>query len=153
MDNIGKPATPWHLWAIGVVSLLWNAGGGGLDYVMVKTANADYMQAAADTMDMDVAVVADYFADFPGWMNVFWAIGVWAAVAGSLMLLFRSRYAAHAFVASLVGIVVSGYYQFANPFPGEVDSTIPTIMAVVVPVITVLLIYYAHRMTKRGVLR
>ena len=34
--------TPWHLWAVGVVALLWNAMG-ALDYVMTQTRNEDYM--------------------------------------------------------------------------------------------------------------
>ena len=43
-DNAMKmtTSTPWHLWAVGVVALLWN-GYGGYDYVMTQTDNAAYM--------------------------------------------------------------------------------------------------------------
>lgn len=34
--------TPWHLWLIGVVSLIWNAFG-AMDYSMTATRNAAYM--------------------------------------------------------------------------------------------------------------
>ena len=38
-------ATPWHLWAVGVLALLWN-GFGGYDFIMTTTQGATYMQAA-----------------------------------------------------------------------------------------------------------
>lgn len=34
-------STPWHLWLIGVVALLWNAMG-AFDYVMTQTRNDAY---------------------------------------------------------------------------------------------------------------
>ena len=36
--------TPWHLWAVGIISLLWNAFG-AFDYVMTKLKNPAYMAA------------------------------------------------------------------------------------------------------------
>lgn len=153
MTDAVSAGRPWYLWVVGLVSLLWNAGGGAMDYTLIKLGNADYLQVSADAIGMDVGVVESYFAAFPIWMNAFSALGVWAAVLGSLLLLYRSRFAFHAFLASFVGIVVSTYYQVANPFPGEVTSNIPAIMSVLVPVITLALAWHARAMTRRGVLR
>src|SRR3546814_11492179 len=36
--------TPWHLWVVGVLSLLWNAVG-AFDYTMTKLNDADYLSA------------------------------------------------------------------------------------------------------------
>ncbi len=152
-DTENDVRTPWHLWVVGVVSLLWNGGGGGYDYVMSKTLDPGYIDLMSSTMGLDPQVIVAYFEAFPLWMNIFWAIGVWGAVLGSILLLLRRRLAIHAFVASLVGIAVSTYYQFANPFPGEVDTVIPAVMAFVVPAIIIALIYYAKRMSAAGVLR
>ena len=154
MSTLGTgKRTPIHLWVIGIVSLLWNLGGGGSDHIMTVTGNEAYLQAAANTVGLELSVVQEYFAAFPMWMHIFWAIGVWGAVAGSILLLLRNRFAAHAFIASLIGIAASSYYQFSTPFPGQVDSIIPTIMAVLVPLITLALIFYARRQTSAGVLR
>jgi hypothetical protein len=39
----------------------------------------------------------------PAWMTGVWAIGVWGALAGSVLLLLRSKWAVHVFAASLAG--------------------------------------------------
>ena len=88
-------ATPWHLWAVGMLALLWN-GFGGYDYVMTQTNNAAYL--AQFTPEQRA-----YFDSFPMWMEAIWAIGVWGGVLGSVLLLMRSKWAFHAFVASLIG--------------------------------------------------
>ena len=38
------------------------------------------------------------------WFDADWAIGVWFAVAGSVLILLRSRFAAPAFLISLAGL-------------------------------------------------
>ena len=83
--------TPWHLWAVGAVALLWN-GYGGYDYVMTQTNNAAYL--AQFTAEQRA-----YFDNFPMWMEAVWAIGVWGAVLGSVLLLLRSNWALQAFLA------------------------------------------------------
>ena len=42
--------TPWHLWAVGVIAVLWNAYG-GYDYTMSMTQGAAYMATAGMTPD------------------------------------------------------------------------------------------------------
>ncbi|MBN8803989.1 MAG: hypothetical protein J0H81_02595, partial [Sphingopyxis terrae] len=77
--------TPWHLWVVGAVSLVWNAFG-AMDYVMTKIQNPDYL--AAFTPEQQA-----WFTGFPVWANAGWALGVWGSVIGSLLLLVRSRHA------------------------------------------------------------
>jgi uncharacterized protein YqgC (DUF456 family) len=152
MGEAGASKAPWHLWAIGGVSLLWNLGG-AYDYVQTKRLDVDYLTMASDSVGITLADAIAYFEAFPVWMTIAWAIGVWGAVAGSALLLFKSRSAFYAFIASLVGVIIAGYYQYANPLPGAQDSTIANVFAVLVLVITVALIYYSRKMTKAGVLR
>jgi hypothetical protein len=54
---------------------------------------------------------------------------------------------------SLVGIVASIAYSYANPLPGLTDSGFATVMPIVILAITALLAWYARRMTAAGVLR
>src|SRR3546814_4715800 len=61
--------TPWHLWVVGVLSLLWNAVG-AFDYTMTKLNDADYLSAFTPEQ-------IAYFQSFPLWANAGWALGVW----------------------------------------------------------------------------
>ena len=74
--------TPFHLWIVGFLSLLWNAGG-AFDYVMTRTNAAAYLAAQPPER---LAMLAEA----PFWFDITWAIGVWLSVIGSLLLLVRS---------------------------------------------------------------
>jgi hypothetical protein len=141
--------TPWHLWVVGVVSLLWNAFG-GYDFVMSLTQRETYWRASG----MTDAMIA-YYNAMPTWMYVPWVLGVWGAVAGSILLLMRSRWAVHAFVLSLLGAVVSLLYgaviDKAPPPPPEMAAM--TYMPYVIVIVAAFLAWYAWTMSKRGVLR
>ncbi|MCJ7421481.1 hypothetical protein [Sphingomicrobium astaxanthinifaciens] len=140
------PAAPWHLWVVGVVSLLWNAFG-AYDYLMTQTRNDAYMgQFTPDQLD--------YFYGFPAWMEFFWALGVWGAVAGSVLLLLRKRWAVHAFIVSLVGLVGSSIYSFVvNPVPESMGSAGYAVFTAVIFAVTLLLVWYSVTMVRKGVLR
>lgn len=140
--------TPGHLWAVGVISLLWNSFG-CFDYAQTKLDPVGYMTS----MGMGEAEIA-YTQAMPAWLSVFWALGVWGSLAGSIFLLLRSRHAVTAFAVSLLGLAVSQIYQFT-------DSSIPesmygTAMIGVTAVIWASLLFflwYANRMKAAGVLR
>lgn len=141
-------ATPWHLWVVGVVSLLWNAFG-GYDFVMSLTQGETYWRASG----MTDAMIA-YYNAMPTWMYAPWILGVWGAVAGSVLLLLRSRFAVHAFALSLVGAVVSLVYgaviDKAPPPPPEM--AVMAYMPYIIAVIAAFLAWYAWTMRKKGVL-
>lgn len=146
-DMLNK--TPWHLWVVGAVSLLWNAFG-GYNFVMSVTQGETYWRASG----MDQAMV-DYYHAMPGWMYGPWILGVWGAVAGSILLLMRNRLAVWAFGLSLIGAVVSlAYGKFINPPPpAPAELAMMSSMPYVIVVIAALLLWYAWSQAKRGVLR
>ncbi len=140
--------TPWHLWVVGVVSLLWNAFG-AFDFVSTITRGEAYLRE----MNFDQAMI-DYFTAMPTWMYVPWTLGVWGAVIGSILLLLRNRFAVWAFALSLVGAVVSLVYgQLMDPPPLTPDMAMMKWMPFVIMLITVLLFVYAFNMRRKGVLR
>ena len=145
VDTISSDrSTPWHLWAVGVVSLLWNAFG-AYDYTMSKVSPQSYFHQ----MGLSDASVA-YMLAYPAWLTAFWALGVWGSVAGSVLLLLRSRHAVIAFALSLLGLAVSQGYQTLVMHPPEDPGSAIT---VVIWVSLVLFLYYAWAMARRGVLR
>ncbi len=154
MNIIGntRAKTPWHLWVLGIVSLIWFAGGAN-DYVMTKTANAAYLGMAADSMGVSVDLILDYFNGYPVWATVCWALGVWGAVAGSLLLLLRIRFAFHAFAVSLIGLAGSTIYIFMSDIPPEFATTGQLVFTVLIWASVIGMAAYANAMTKAAVLR
>ena len=145
--SVSPQRVAWWFWVVAGLSLLWN-GFGGYDYVMSQTSGEAYMAS----MGMTPAQI-DYFKAMPGWMTGIWALGVWGAVAGSLLLLLRSRWAVWAFVASLVGLAISLLYTFALSNGAEVMGPQAVVMNVVITAAAVFFLWFSHRMVKRGVLR
>ena len=139
--------TPVHLWIVGVVSLLWNAVG-AFDYTMTKMQNPEYL--AAFTPEQQA-----WFASFPLWANIGWALGVWGSVLGSLLLLARSRHAVSAFAVSLVGLAISCIYQFGMHYGDlmRLFGTFPMIFTAIIWVILIALFVYARKQAAAGVLR
>lgn len=139
--------TPWHLWVVGVLSLLWNAMG-AYDFTMTKLDAATYL--ADFTPDQQV-----YFTSFPMWANIGWALGVWGSVLGSLLLLVRSRHAVTAFIVSLIGLAISSVYQFGMHW-GDLQrmfGNFPAIFTAIIWVVAIALFLYARRQTAAGLLR
>ena len=138
--------TPWHLWLVGILSLVWNSMG-ALDYTMTKTENATYM--ANFTPEQ-----LDYFYSFPFWANIGWAVGVWFAVAGSFFLLLRSRMALWSFVFSFLGMITTLIYQFALSQTKMVElmGIGPALFTLAIFIVALLLVIYARAQKTDGVL-
>jgi hypothetical protein len=142
----GSTRTPSHLWIVGAVATLWNAFG-AFDYLMTQTRNAQYLAHFTDPQRI-------YFESFPVWMEAMWAFGVWGGLAGSLLLLARSRHAVAAFAVSLAGLAASTFYQYVLSSPPEGMMTGAMIgMNLAIWAIAIGLLVYALRMRRRGVLR
>jgi hypothetical protein len=137
--------TPWHLWVVGIVSLLWNIMG-GLDYTMTHLHNAKWL---AQMTPEQIAWVNH----FPVWATSCWAFGVWGAIAGSLLLLLRSRWAVPAFGVSLLGLIGSHIYQYTSSAPAGLNTGSGTIFAAVLALVAAALLWYAMRARTGGVLR
>lgn len=139
--------TPWHVWVIGVVALVWNFGG-AFDYWMTQTNNENYLSMLTE----EQMAMLDAR---PVWFDATWALGVWGAVLGSLLILLRSRFATPAFGVSLIGLVASSVwtYGMSEPSAIEVSGTFSLIFSAAIAVSLVALYLYARAMTARGVFR
>jgi hypothetical protein len=135
----------WRYWTICIVALLWNAFG-AMDYVLTRTRNETYMsQFTAEQLE--------YFYNFPTWVGFTWAIGVWGAVLGSILLLLRKTWAVWAFAASLAGIVCTALYNFVLSNGLEImGGGIALGFTVAVFVIGIALLWFSRTMQQRSVL-
>lgn len=152
MDEHPKPRTPWHLWVIGIVSLLWHAGGAN-DYIQTQMGNLEYLGQAGEMMGVSAQSVAQYFESRSILFHTAWAIGIWGAVLGSILLLLRTRFALYAFIASFLGTVISFALQYSDPMPGVEITGFQLAMTIAIFAVELLLIFYARAMKNRGVLR
>lgn len=147
MSAAKEGKTPWHLWAVGVVGILWN-GFGAFDYTMTNTQGDKWLEANKMTAEQ----IAYYHA-MPAWMTGVWAIGVWGGVLGAILLLMRRKLAVPVFIASLVAFSASVVYSvLVNPAPhgGGPDMMV---MHAVIFAGCVFFVWYSMRATKQGLLR
>ncbi len=147
MSDTRSAKTPWHLWVVSVVAILFN-GVGVFDYVMSKTQGAAYMQSAG----MTPAQIYHYMT-LPFWMNCVWAIGVWGAIAASILLLLRNKLAAPVFLVSLAAFLLSLLYHYVLSGAADMMGTAGIVSSAVITLLLVLFIFYSRAMAKRGVLR
>jgi hypothetical protein len=91
---------------------------------------------------------------FPTWMEFFWALSVWGSIAGSILLLLRNRYAVHAFMVSLIGMIVGIVYQMtAIEMPEWASEGFMGVFPYVILLVGIGLLLYARAMARKGVLR
>lgn len=141
-----KPATPWHFWAVAIVSLLWNAFG-CYDYYMTQTGGDEYLRSLGMT-DAQIA----FYDTMPSWLEGAWAAGVWGALLGSILLLLRSKWAFQAFVISFAGFVVSVIYTYGFANGLEANGPAALFMSAAIAAACVFFIWYARFATRRGLL-
>lgn len=144
MNDAASRQAGWRYWLIAVLSLAWN-GFGALDFTMTATRDVTWLANVPPEL-------IDWLDSEPTWTIGPWFIGVWAAVAGSLMLLARSRWAVPAFVASILGLAVTHGWEIASDMPG---LTHPANIAIIVAIwaVAIGLLWYAARKRRQGVLR
>lgn len=149
IEIMRNPRTPWHLWLVGVLSLLWN-GFGAWDFIQTTTRGEAYMRAMGFGDDMIA-----YYNAMPTWMYGPWILGVWGAVIGSILLLARRRWAVVAFALSFLGALISLIYgKLINPPPTPTpEMAAMAWMPYLILLIAAFLLWYALAMAKRGVLR
>ena len=137
---------PWHLWLVGIFSLLWSSMG-ALDYVMTQSGNEDYMSRFT-------AEQLEYFYSFPSWIIALWACAVWGGVAGGILLLLRKKIASWVFLFSLLCMLLTTIrnYGFAGGLEVAGD-TFSLVFTAVIFLLSLAFFLYARMMQGRGVLR
>jgi hypothetical protein len=139
--------TPWHLWLVGVIAVLFNAIG-AFDFVMSRAHGADYMASAGMTPDQ----IAHY-QEMPIWMTIVWAVGVFGAFLASFLLLLRRKLALPAFVLSLAAFLINLLYTYVLTDGGAVLGQQMVITSAIITGLLVFFSWYAGFMAARHVLR
>lgn len=139
-------SSPWHLWIVGVLAVLWNSVG-AFDYLMTETRNANYLSSFS-------AEQLAYFTGLPKWVIATWALGVWGGVAGSLLVLLRWRLAVAAFGVSLAGAAATFVHNYGLSEGFKVMGGVGAVaFSAVILLVGVALLVYSRSLAARGVLR
>lgn len=136
------PRTPWHLWLIGAISLVWYLSG-AITIMMAQHASLPGL-----TPDE-----AAYYAAKPLWQELVTDIGTLATVAGSLALLLRRAWAVQAFALAAVVILLMDIYELAAGTSRVYANNVAAVVTAIILVGVVLNWLYARAMQRRGVLR
>ncbi|MGB8326889.1 MAG: hypothetical protein WCE48_04850 [Steroidobacteraceae bacterium] len=139
--------TPWHLWLIGVIAVLFNSIG-VFDFVMSMARGAEYQASAG----MTPAQIAHY-QHMPIWMTVVWAVGVFGAFLALILLLLRKKLALPVFVLSLAAFLIDLLYTYVLTDGGAVMGRQMAITSAVIAGLLVFFSWYSRFTAVRGVLR
>lgn len=149
MADTTAPAgkTPWHLWVVGIVSLLWNAIG-AMDFIMTHIKPDVWLKSFTPEQ-------VGYIQGFPLWSVVAWGVGTMGSFLGSVLLLLRQGAAFHLFAASLVGALFTSLYSYGLSDGLKIMGGGAGMIAFNATIIalTVAQLVYAKNMRHRGVLR
>ena len=134
--------TPWHLWVVAILTLLWN-GAGAVTIVMAQ---------GGSRLDMAPHEIA-YYASQPLWFVLATDVATFAPIAGAAALLMRHRAAAWLFATSLAAVVVNNAYDVAAGTSLALADSGWRGVTIAVIVIALLQFAYAWRLRTRGILR
>ncbi len=142
MNGAESGKAPWHLWAVGILTLLWN-GSGTYTFVMAQLGMLSGLSAE------QVA----YYAAQPMWAVVSTDTALFCAVAAGFALLLRRRAALWLFAISLIAILLSNAYELLAGVSRMLVSQDAIILTVTVVIIATLQLVYSWAMSRRGVLK
>ena len=136
-----RVGTPWHLWVVAGVTLLWN-GSGAVTIMLAQLGRLPGISADE----------AAYYAAQPLWFVISTDIATLAPVAAAIALLFRSQLAVWLFAVSLALIVVNNAYDLVAATSRTLVNQGALIVTVTIVVIATLQLAYAVAMKRRAVL-
>jgi hypothetical protein len=139
-----RSKTPVHLWIVGILALLWN-GMGAFDYLAAQLELDFYMSQYTPEQ-------LEYFYGFPKLVTACWAFAVWGAVAGTIGLLLRKKWAVWAYVVACAGMALTAIYNFGMTNGAEIMGSTGVIFSIIIWMFAFFLLWYSWSQSKKGVL-
>ena len=133
---------PKHIMIVGIITFLWNSGG-AYDFIAVNLAIESYVsQMSAEQLA--------FFTGFSLWVKILWAIAVFGALFGSLLLILGSKLAERVFLVSLIAVVSMTIRNFFFGGNQELMMDLPHLVFGVIIILVGLALYlYSRAMSKK----
>lgn len=129
-------------WITGLAALVWNLIGAAMWYLQVNMS-AGQLAAMTDAQ-------RQVYEATPAWLNIAFAVAVFAGVLGALGMLLKKKWAATMFLLSLTGLLVQliGAYVVTPAWAayGMAGLAMPAVLLA----IALFLLWYANRAQARG---
>jgi len=145
MSEIKRGAAGPLFWILGVLFLLWNAGGCYNYWLEVSLSDADYAQSFGEAL----AAVRD---QYPTALMGAFAIAVWGGLLAAILYLLRKKWAFHLFVVSFITALMSNSWVFINADVKAAAGSSYWIMPVVIFVLGLVEIWWSRRKLADGTL-
>jgi cytochrome bd-type quinol oxidase subunit 2 len=139
-DNQSR--TPWHLWVVAILVLLWNGSGA-----------ITIMMAQAGTLPNLTPDETAYYASQSLALVVLTDVALLTPLAAAIALMFRSKAAVWLFAVSLICIFVTDTWGILDGTSRALANTTALVVTCIIFVLAVLELIYARAMQQRGVLR
>jgi hypothetical protein len=129
-------------WIVTVFALVWNLIGVAMWYIQINMT------------DEQLALMSEpqrqVYEGTPGWINIAFAVAVFAGVLGGVGLLLKKRWAATMFLLSLVALLVQMIGAFVATPAWAAYGPAGLVMPAVLLVIALFLLWYANKAKARG---
>jgi len=144
--EIGKVKAPGWFWLVSGIALLWNLMGVGAYLYDMSMSHEDMVANYGQVM-------ADAAAAQPSWVTLAYALAVFGGALGCLLLLLRKKIAIWPLIISLLCVLLQqGYSRFATDIMDAVPTSNKVMYAMVV-IIAIFLVWFARKMTAKGIIR
>lgn len=96
-----------------------------------------------------------FLENFPAWLTPFWAVAVWGAVLGSVLILLRSRFAVPTFIIAFLAMVVVTVHNvfLAENNALQMMNSFQLVFTAVIFIVAILMVVYARKQVALGRLR
>ncbi|MEO0642476.1 MAG: hypothetical protein AAFY47_03540 [Pseudomonadota bacterium] len=142
---VGAVKTPWHLWALGALATLWNAGG-MFSWYTIMLGDPAAMGFTAKQVE--------YLTGYPVWALIAYTMGTWGAFFGSVALLLRRKLAVILFAIAVLGLAGTTIYErVISTLPASMQGTGQMIFTIVIWATTLGLFLYSRTLADKRVLR
>lgn len=137
-----RKRTPWHLWVVGGLALLWYALG-AFTIQMAQIGRLPGLEAD------EIA----YYAVKPALLIVVTAIGTYGSVLAAVLLLLRHRGAVPLFAVALAAILLGDAIELIDGSSRAYANPGAALVTAIVAVLAVAMLLYAQAMRRRAILR
>lgn len=144
MHDTATTRIHWSFWLITIVTLTWNAMGAMNYLVQMNPDNlASYPESHRAIID-----------GRPVWATAGFALAVFGGVAGGVLMLMRKSVASYAFIASLLGVVLTMVHTLKVVGTTDYFGAFEIFLMVMLPfVVAAFLVWYARLSRNRGWLK